>query len=78
MIKKLNGATGWVVALLIAIISYAAMAGGIRTTVNKLDREAPSVRADVNNNRIDIAKMQGSFDEILRRLDRMDIMNRDK
>ena len=68
MIKKLNGTTGWIVALLIAIISYAAMAGGIRTTVDRLDREAPRIRTDVNNNRIDIAKMQGAFAEILRRL----------
>jgi len=58
--KKLNGTTGWVVALLIAIISYAAMAGGIL--------DIPAIRMDVNNNRIDIAKMQGAFEEILRRL----------
>ena len=68
MIKKLNGTTGWIVALLIAIISYAAMAGGIRTTVDRLVLDIPAIRMDVNNNRIDIAKMQGAFEEILRRL----------
>jgi len=68
MIKKLNGTTGWIVALLIAIISYAAMAGGMRTTVNRLAVEFPVMRKDVNKTQLDVAEMRGAFAEILRRL----------